>query len=199
MHKTPRRLLASILPLAFLFEVAPSTAQGDLPWRRSDTTLIQLCFDALDADTAPKWFRGESISRRSILPAEFTLDGRTLTGRPIYQAALHGPSEFRSLVVLLPTTHVKLRIDAPPELAKFIDIWGFLPKGICTVDRDADTKAMDSRPADQLTECPAVGVNASIKIASESEHSLSLLDAKANGPTVFNGLRGCRESAQDPR
>jgi len=194
--KTPTLglLLCAIcsLALAQAWDAAPPA-----PWRRSDTTLIQLCFDGLDS-TAPKRLSMRSISDNSIgggLGAE--LVGLTLTGHPIYQGSVEHPTKFKSVLVRLPNSDAWLRIDRPADLEKNIDVWRDAAASICTAESQADYKILNGVPVKALA-CPDLGVNASLKVTNYTEQALELVHLRANGPKIFNGLRGCREFVYGP-
>lgn len=163
------------------------------PWRNSDTTLIQLCFDGLDS-SAPKHLSIRTIGKTSMaggLGAE--LIGLTLTERPIYQGAIDHPLRFQSALIRLPDSDISLRIDKPDDLEKSIDVWRSTPIAMCTADPRADFKILNDSPV-EATACPEnLGVQVSLKVTSYSEMALKLVHLKNRGPEIFNGLRGCRE------
>jgi hypothetical protein len=184
----------SILLLCFALIHGPTLAQDSEtspPWRRSDRTFLQLCFDGLDT-SAPKRLRASTVSPGALESAGLDLVGFTLTNRPIYQAALNHPIRFRSLLVQLPDSPVWARIDAPSDLAQRIEAWRDVQVSHCTMDNRADLKVLGNVPLETVT-CPDQGLKASMKVAPVSEHSITLIHLKANGPSSFNGLRGCRE------
>ena len=169
------------------------------PWRRSDTTLIQLCFDRLDSG-APKRLPLQSIGENSMSGGlGVDLVGLTLTERPIYQGAIEHPVKYRSALVRLPNSEVWLRVDRPTDLEKNIDIWRDVPISMCTADPQANYKILSGASASiQTVACPEVGVHVRLKVSSYTEQALQLVHLKSNGPVSYNNLRGCRESVHAP-
>ena len=125
------------------------------------------------------------------------LVGLTLTKRPVFQGAHEHPANFRAVLVELPGTSIWGKIDAPSELRKHIDVWREVPIGYCTADDRADLKILRGAQVTPV-DCPNLGIQASMKVASGSEHSVEILHLRARGPSTFNGLRGCRESVYGP-
>lgn len=188
-------LYVSCLPaFAQTWDAAPPA-----PWRRSDTTLIQLCFDGLDSG-APKRLPLQSIGENS-MGGGLGLDlvGLTLTGRPIYQGAIDHPVKYRSALVRLPNSEVWLRVDRPTDLEKNIDIWRDVQISMCTADPQASYKLLSGASASiQAVACPDVGVHVTLKVSNYTEQALQLVHLKSNGPVSYNNLRGCRESVYAP-
>lgn len=172
-------------------------AAASPPWRRSDTTLIQLCFDGLNS-SAPKRLPLLSITENSMGGGHgLDLIGLTLTGRPIYQGSIEHPTKFRSALVRLPNSETWVRIDKPADLEKNIDVWRDAVVSMCTADAQADYKILSGAPV-QAISCPDLGVHASLKVTSYSEQALELVHVRANGPKSFNGLRGCMDFVYGP-
>jgi hypothetical protein len=176
--------------------VLAQTPDSTPPWRRSDSTLVQICFDGLDS-TAPKRLKAASVTPTSISGAWLDLVGFTLSNRPIYQGSIEHPVRFRSLLVEMPGSTILAKIDAPTDLPKHIDVWRDVPISLCTMEERADFKVLSGTQL-QAVPCPDLGVHASLKVAASSEHSLEIVHLKARGPSSFNGLRGCRESVYGP-
>jgi hypothetical protein len=184
---------AAIMLTASSYVTSQTLEQIPAPWRRSDTTLVQLCFDGLD-NTAPKRLRVSTVSEGSMSGSGIDLIGFTLTGRPIYQGSIAHPLKYRSVLIQLPTSEVWLRIDKPNDLERNIDIWRDAPVAMCTADSQASYKMLGAPPYPiESTPCPDFGVRASLKVASYHEQAFEHLHLKANGPKSFNGLRGCRD------
>lgn len=190
--------------LTLLLYAACSSALGQAwdaappaPWRRSDTTLIQLCFDGLDL-SAPKRLPLRTISEKS-MGGGLGLDlvGLTLTGRPIYQGSIEHPTKFKSALVLLPNSETWIRIDKPSDLEKNIDIWRDAAVSMCTADARADYKILSGASV-ETTACPDLGIHVSLEVTSYAAHALELVHLKANGPKSYNGLRGCRDFVYVP-
>jgi len=184
------------LVLLCLGQEARSHPEDAVPWRDSDRTLVKICFDGLD-DTAQKLLRAQSITTSSIGSASLDLIGTALATRPIYQGALDHPSRFRSVLVAFPGSRIWAKIDAPADLRKYIDVWRDVPISYCTTDDRANLKVLNGTPVEE-TECPNLGASVTMKVASDSEHRLTILQLKSQGPVTFNNLRSCRQFAYGP-
>lgn len=177
------------------FDATPMSVAQDAdrtaPWRASDRILVRLCFDGMD-DNSIRRLHGQLISSSSIGSSSLDLVGLTLTKRPVYQGVLEHPVRFRSLLVELPGTTVLAKIDAPSDLYKHIDIWRDTPISLCTREEGAKYKVLRGAPLEQMS-CPDLGIHVSMKVTTDSEHSLDMVNVKTHGLRTFNGLRGCRE------
>lgn len=193
------RPLIALLAICSSAFAQPWDAAPPPPWRRSDTTLIQLCFDGLDS-SVQKRLQLRTISESS-MGAGFGADlvGLTLTERPIYQGTIDHPMKYKSTLVRLPNSEIWLRIDKPNELEKNIDVWRDAAVTMCTSDPQADFKILRGASASiEAVPCPDIGIHVSLKVASYSEHALSLAHLRSNGTKTFNNLRGCREFVHVP-
>ncbi|WAC75087.1 hypothetical protein OU995_10465 [Roseateles sp. SL47] len=183
--------------IAALTAASPTVAQ-DLSassWRRTDTTLVQLCLDGLEGDQAPKSLSIQTVADGTTVSGSYLdLVGFTTTERPIYQGSIEHPSRNWSTFVQLPNTTVRARIDRPDKLEKYIDIWRDAAVASCTADPQAAYKALrGSGQAPELTACPDMGLHVSLKVTSSSEQALDRIRLREKGPSHFNGLRGCRD------
>jgi hypothetical protein len=167
------------------------------PWRRSDSTFVQLCFDGLD-ESAPKRISAATLAGGGLVSSGLDLMGFTLSGRPVYQAALSHPVRFRSLYFLFPSSEIWGRIDAPKDFEKRIDAWRDVDVAGCTADAYAGFKVLNNVPVASAA-CPEMGLHAVMKVAAGAENSIELIRLRSSGPKVFNGLRGCREFVYGPR
>lgn len=194
---TIRRLAVFLCCTIGAFQSAAQDPETITPWRRSDRTFVQLCFDGLDA-SAPKRLRALAVSPGSMGSASLDLVGFTLTNRPIYQGAVDHPVRFRSLLFQLPGSSIWARIDAPSDLSKRIEVWRDIDISQCTADDAAGFKILHSEPVESAS-CPDLGMKASMKVAPNSEHSITQIHLRSDGPSSFNGLRGCREFVYVPQ
>ena len=90
-----------------------------------------------------------------------------------------------------------MRIDKPVDLEKNIDVWRDAAVSMCTGDAEAGYKILSGAPA-QAVACPDLGVHTTLKVTNYTEQALELIHVRANGPKIFNGLRGCREFVYPP-
>jgi hypothetical protein len=169
---------------------------GRTPWRTNDGTIVQVCIDAMDR-SAPNQLIAEEISRATLGRVRLELVGYTLSDRPIYQGAVGHPLKFQTLLLQLPGTNVKARIDSPGPafLQSAIEAWRDAPSPtVCTGDERAGLNLVNGRPVSGTVVCPEIGMSLSFKVISRLEFSASSALQRARGPVVYNGLRGCRES-----
>lgn len=194
-----RPMLLTVVALSSLLSACQGmlSQQNPSAFRSSDATLVQLCFDGLD-NTAPKTLRASEIGDISTSSKHFELVGFTTTHRPIYQAAFGHPTRVRAVLVDLPGTKANAILRMPSDLHTHIDVWKTVPVESCTLDERA-AFAMAQGGKVNPVECPKLGLDASIKIAASAEHMLKMVNMISTGPTLFNGLRGCREPVYGPK
>jgi hypothetical protein len=132
--------------------------------------------------------------------ARAELVGFTLANRPIYEAGLAHPTRFRTLLVQLPGTSTWARIDSPDFLESTIEAWRRGPApGVCTTDERAAYALVRGGRISSTVDCPSMALSVSFKVISSIEFGATRALNSQRGPLVFNGLKGCNESAYGSR
>lgn len=188
--------------LVLLIAVCPASLgqasdPSPLPWRASDTTLVELCFDGLESN-APNELSLRTVTDSSIGNAlPLALIGFTTTGRPIYQGQIAHPTKYRSAFIRLPNSEIWARIDTPSDLKDRIDAWSDAPIAMCTADPRADLKIIRGVPVEKVS-CPDLGIHASLQVTSHLQQTVTMRNLRDRGPQTFNNLRGCRDFIHGP-
>lgn len=168
-------------------------AESATPWRVSDSTIVNICFDGLDR-SAPDKLQAQDLTDISAGSSAPELVSFTTTDRPIYQVSSAHPVWFRGLILKLPGTDVYAVIRPPKDLKPALNGWveGQVPTE-CTASRFAFHELLNNKGLSQTMECPDVGIRTSFTVRSRSEFSYSRIVARPRGVTLANGLRGCRD------
>lgn len=191
MKRLPFQILSVVLAGYISNVAAQETTQP--PWRANDATIIQICFDSMDR-SAPDHLSAEEVTDSSLRSARPELVGFTLSDRPIYEVGLSHPIKFRSLLLQIPGTKIRAKIDAPTFLETTVNSWRYAPlPNICTDDERAGLKLVRDGQVSKTVPCPAVGLTVSFKVISSSEFSATRALNRPRGPVIYNGLKGCQE------
>ena len=186
------RIASYFAVLVFVGGCAQSPSPS--PFRDSDSTLVEVCFDSMGRD-APARLVGEETTDFGLTTARLELIGFTMSDRPIYQGRLAHPRDFRALFLELPASSVIARIDRPDSLPKSIEVWRNAPAPtVCTMSPHAAMYVVNGRPLPEPIACPDVKMSVRFTVGSGAAFSNRRNLDRQRPPALFNGLRGCNES-----
>lgn len=196
--KNKTSVIVCILLTLCLHDAVRAQSSTSTSWRPSDRALLQVCFDKLDSEP-PKTLGVTVVSESTLVGQTLALVGYTSTKRPIYQGSLMHPSDFQSALVKLPGIQSTVKVEKPASFETYIDVWKPVPSDSCFSNTSFAFRMLhDGRPSPDIT-CPDLGINVTLKVASNSENALVMRDARERGPIEFNRLRGCREPVYPQR
>jgi hypothetical protein len=168
-------------------------AESAPPWRMSDSTIINICFDGLDR-SAPEVLQAQDLTDISAGSSTPELVSFTTTDRPIYQVSSKHPVHFRGLILKLPGTDVYAVIRPPKDLKPAVDGWVEGPTPAeCTTSRMAFHELLNNKGLSSAMACPDLGIRTLFNVKSRSEFTYMRIVEKPRGVRLSNGLRGCRE------
>ena len=168
-------------------------AESVPPWRVSDSTIVNICFDGLDR-SAPEALLAEELTDISSGSATPELVSFTTTDRPIYQVASKHPVHFRGLILKLPGTDVYMLIKPPKDLKPALNEWIVGPAPTeCTTSRMAFHELLNNGRLSSTTACPDLGIHTLFTVKSRHEFTYMRIVDKPRGIKLSIGLRGCRD------
>jgi hypothetical protein len=168
-------------------------AESAPPWRVSDSTIVNICFDGLDR-SSPSTLQAQELTDISSGSAAPELVSFTTTDRPSYQVASKHPAHFRGLILKLPGTDIYTLIKPPKDLMPALNDWieGPAPTE-CTTSQMAFHDLLNNGRLSSITACPDLGIQTLFTVKSRNEFTYMRIVEKPRGIRLNNGLRGCRE------